>query len=58
MFTVPEFSLLLDYISSDNTLTCCRFRVDITSENRLKKFRDGGVDTISGDVLKKKLETQ
>mgnify|MGYP002804420932 FL=1 len=33
-------------------------RVDITSENRLKKFRDGGGDTISGDTLKKKLETQ
>ena len=36
----------------------CNVRVDITSENRLKKFRDGAAVTISGDTLKKKLEIQ
>ena len=33
-------------------------RVDISSVNRLKKFKDGEDDTISGETLKKKLETQ
>ncbi|XP_028402365.1 U3 small nucleolar RNA-associated protein 18 homolog [Dendronephthya gigantea] len=33
-------------------------RVDISSANRLKKFKDGDDDTISGETLKKKLETQ
>ena len=46
------------YSTTLNTSIFFHFRVDITSENRLKKFRDGGDDTISGDALKKKLETQ
>lgn len=33
-------------------------RVDVSSKNHLKKFKEGEDEIISGDVLKKKLESQ